>query len=241
MKFIVEFDLEKEKIPIDYRSCFLSVFKTCLSKANNGRYYNDYYTPSKEKPYTWSVVFEKPKFLKDAVYIDGRHIKLMISTSDTKSGFILFSAFSAYCRKKFPLPMDNSMRMTRIAQLKEQNVSSNRILIKMLEPLCIRKHDEETNKDWYYSSKQKEFEEEFKRVIKEQLIAAGFSESISNVNIIPINARTVIIKFYGINVESSLGDFILEGDKAVLNYLLKSGMGSRKSAGFGCFKLIAEE
>ncbi len=241
MKFVIEFDLEKEEIPIDYRRCFLSVFKTCLSSANGGKYFDEYYAPSKEKPYTWSVVFDNPIFSRDKVNITGKHIKLMVSTSDTKSGFILFSAFSAYCRKNFPLPMNNSMRIIRLVQLKEQNISSNKILIKMLEPLCVRKHDESTNKDWYYSIKQEKFAETFKCVVRDQLIAAGFADRITNVDITPTNARTVIVKFYGINIEASLGDFILEGDKAVLNYLLHSGMGSRKSAGFGCFKLIAEE
>lgn len=34
--------------------------------------------------------------------------------------------------------------------------------------------------------------------------------------------------------------FIIEADSTIINYLLKNGIGSRKSAGFGLAELIAE-
>lgn len=242
MKFVSEFALEKEELPIDYRRCILSYLKHCLTQANGGKYFDDYYVPGKEKPFCFSVVFSTPKFSKDMVQVMSKKMKLVISSADVKTAFILFSAIAAQKGKTYSLPLGNSMRMVSIRQVKEQEVHSSRILVKMMEPLCIRNHNKETNKDWYYSCKDQEaFERESTRVIKTQLMLAGYSEEQSNVKLAPIDPKMVIIKHYSINIECTIGTFIMEGNPEVLNYLLKNGIGSRKSSGFGVAQLMAEE
>lgn len=242
MKFVSEFALEKEELPIDYRRCILSYLKHCLTQANGGKYFDDYYVPGKEKPFCFSVVFSTPKFSKDMVQVMSKKMKLVISSADVKTAFILFSALAAQKGKTYSLPLGNSMRMVSIRQVKEQEVHSSRILVKMMEPLCIRNHNKETNKDWYYSCKDQEaFERESTRVIKTQLMLAGYSEEQSNVKLVPIDPKMVIIKHYSINIECTIGTFIMEGNPEVLNYLLKNGIGSRKSSGFGVAQLMAEE
>lgn len=242
MKFVSEFALEKEELPIDYRRCILSYLKHCLTQANGGKYFDDYYVPGKEKPFCFSVVFSTPKFSKDMVQVMSKKMKLVISSADVKTAFILFSAIAAQKGKTYSLPLGNSMRMVSIRQVKEPEVHSSRILVKMMEPLCIRNHNKETNKDWYYSCKDQEaFERESTRVIKTQLMLAGYSEEQSNVKLAPIDPRMVIIKHYSINIECTIGTFIMEGNPEVLNYLLKNGIGSRKSSGFGVAQLMAEE
>lgn len=242
MKFVSEFALEKEELPIDYRRCILSYLKHCLTQANGGKYFDDYYVPGKEKPFCFSVVFSTPKFSKDMVQVMSKKMKLVISSADVKTAFILFSALAAQKGKTYSLPLGNSMRMVAIRQVKEPEVHSSRILVKMMEPLCIRNHNKETNKDWYYSCKDQEaFERESTRVIKTQLMLAGYSEEQSNVKLVPIDPKMVIIKHYSINIECTIGTFIMEGNPEVLNYLLKNGIGSRKSSGFGVAQLMAEE
>ena len=78
-------------------------------------------------------------------------------------------------------------------------------------------------------------------MIKTQLMLAGYSEEQSNVKLIPVDPKVVIIKHYSINIECTIGTFIMEGKPEVLNYLLKNGIGSRKSSGFGVAQLMAEE
>ena len=242
MKFVSEFALEKEELPIDYRRCILSYLKHCLTQANGGKYFDDYYVPGKEKPFCFLVVFSTPKFSKDMVQVMSKKMKLVISSADVKTAFILFSAIAAQKGKTYSLPLGNSMRMVSIRQVKEQEVHSSRILVKMMEPLCIRNHNKETDEDWYYSCKDQEaFERESTRVIKTQLMLAGYSEEQSNVKLAPIDPKMVIIKHYSINIECTIGTFIMEGNPEVLNYLLKNGIGSRKSSGFGVAQLMAEE
>lgn len=78
-------------------------------------------------------------------------------------------------------------------------------------------------------------------VIKEQLVESGFDEKlISNFEIKPLNAKKTVVYHYKNYIECSLGSFSINADKSVINYLLKSGIGSRKSAGFGFAELLSE-
>ena len=68
---------------------------------------------------------------------------------------------------------------------------------------------------------------------------AGYTENyIDDFNITPLATRTVIVKHYECNVESSLGNFELQGKPVVLNYLLGAGLGSRKNQGFGAAVVV---
>ena len=111
-------------------------------------------------------------------------------------------------------------------------------MVKMLSPLCIRRHVRESNRDMYYLYNQKEFEERAAYVVKHKLMRAGFSQEISDtLSIIPVNCKKTVVDFYHKKLPCSLGYFLLEGDRAILNYLLQSGIGSHCSAGFGMAEL----
>lgn len=111
----------------------------------------------------------------------------------------------------------------------------------MLSPLCIRLHKAENNSDKYISVANPDFTEIAKQVIKEQLVESGFDEKlISNFEIKPLNAKKTVVYHYKNYIECSLGSFIISADKSVINYLLKSGIGSRKSAGFGFAELLSD-
>ena len=64
------------------------------------------------------------------------------------------------------------------------------------------------------------------------------AEIVDSLQVTPIKAKKVIIKFYEKQIECSTGIFILEGDIELLNYLYKAGMGSKHSAGFGMFQIV---
>ena len=95
------------------------------------------------------------------------------------------------------------------------------------------------NKDYYYSYENEKFEDVLKINIKEQLKITDFPvEIVDTLKMTPITPKKVIIKFYEKQIECSAGTFKLEGNKELLNYLYKAGIGSKHSAGFGMFQLI---
>jgi len=151
------------------------------------------------------------------------------------------SAFIKQKDKPIPAPLGNEMKLVSVNLVPEKNVTSSSAVVKMLSPLCIRLHKAENNSDKYISVANPDFTEIAKQVIKEQLVESGFDEKlISNFEIKPLNAKKTVVYHYKNYIECSLGSFSINADKSVINYLLKSGIGSRKSAGFGFAELLSE-
>lgn len=241
MKLLMEFSLDKPELSKDYRRIFIHLFKTALTNANGGKYYEDYYAAGKSKDYCWSVYLKNPVYTTKIVKLEDTRGKLYFSTSDKKTGFIFFAALMEQRKKILPIGNENALRILSVKQIAEDRVRSSNVLIKMVSPLCVRSHNRERDYDFYYSIAHEEFEQESRRVLSYQLQNAGFSKELSeSVRLIPVHAKKVIVKFYESLIETSIGFFELEGDPAVINYLLQAGLGSRKSAGFGMCFLEAE-
>lgn len=238
MKLAVYFTLAKNEFPIDFRKVFLSFFKKSLMDAENGKYFDQYYEPGQEKDFTFSVFFSNPHFLKTHIQLDEASGKLLFSCSDKFTGFLFFSAFLEQIKTPFPVADGNHLIVTSVKKVPQPETNESQIMIKMLSPLCVRRHVREGNQDTYYLYNQEAFHETAGYVVKHKLMRAGFSEEISNTfSITPVNCRKTVVKFYRKKFPCNLGYFLLEGDRAVLNYLLKSGIGSHCSAGFGMMEL----
>ena len=241
MKILLKIVTEIPKLPIDYRRVFLSFFKKALSSVADGKYYEKYYFNDNRRPFTFAVNLPSATFSKSCIVLGKNEVELTFSTSDSLAGFVFMSAFLAQKDKPFNAPLGNTLTLKKVLTLPERTVESNRALIRMYSPLCLREHDKEKNKDIYYSVASKDFDSKSKQILKEQLMSEGFSENLADsVEIIPVDCKKTVVIHYNTYIECSLGNFVLNGDKSVINYLLKSGIGSRKSAGFGFAQLVAE-
>lgn len=242
MRLLLKFKTSTQKLPLDYRGVILSFLKKSLSEIAGGKYYERYYSDKGRRPFTFAVNLPKPVFGKEEITISKNELSLTFSTADSTTGFVFMSAFIAQQGKKFKAPLDNEFVLQSVMQMGEKTIDSNFVLVKMLSPLCLREHSDTENKDMYYSVASDVFAEKSKHIISEQLTSEGFSDDVSRqVEIIPINGKKTVVKHYDCMIECSIGDFAITADKSVINYFLKNGIGSRKSCGFGCAVLIAEE
>lgn len=241
MKILLNFLLQQPEIPLDYRGIILSFIKKALSSIADEKYYDKYYKKKERRPFTFAVNLPKAKFSQDKIILGENKIKLILSTGDDLAGFVFMSAFLAMKDKQFPLQNQNSMTLKAVSQLKEKTVAGSSAMVKMLSPLCLREHNSAENSDLYYSVKSDKFDIKAKEIITEQLLLEGFlKEFAENADLKPINCKKTVVKHYGCCIECSLGEFVITADKSVINYFLKYGIGSRKSAGFGFAELIAE-
>lgn len=241
MKILLQFQLKNNKLPIDYRRVFLSFFKKALSEIADGKYYEKYYFKPERRNFSFAVNLPNPKFSKSEITLGKNEFRITFSTSDKMTGFVFMSAFIKQKGNNFSAPLGNVFILTNISQIGDKTTSSNTALIKMLSPLCIREHSRDENKNSYYSVASESFEKKANKIIQEQLIESGFDdERVKGFSIQPINSKKTVVFHYGNYIECSLGEFVINGDKAIINYLLQSGIGSRKSAGFGLPILIAE-
>lgn len=241
MKILLQFQLKNNKLPIDYRRVILSFFKKALSEIADGKYYEKYYFKPERRNFSFAVNLPSPKFSKSEITLEENRFRITFSTSDKMTGFVFMSAFIKQKGNPLSAPLGNVFTLTNISQIGDKTTSSNTALVKMLSPLCIREHNRGENKDSYYSVASDNFEEKANEIIKEQLVNSGFDdERVKGFSIKPLNSKKTVVFHYGNYIECSLGEFVLNGDKAIINYLLQSGIGSRKSAGFGLPILIAE-
>lgn len=241
MKILLQFKLKNNKLPIDYRRVILSFFKKALSEIADRKYYEKYYFKPERRNFSFAVNLPNPKFSKSEITLGKNEFRITFSTSDKMTGFVFMSAFIKQKGNNFSAPLGNVFILTNISQIGDKTASSSTALVKMLSPLCIREHSRDENKNSYYSVASDNFEEYANKIIQEQLINSDFDdERVKGFSIKPINSKKTVVFHYGNYIECSLGEFVLNGDKAIINYLLQSGIGSRKSAGFGLPILVAE-
>lgn len=241
MKILLQFKLKNNKLPIDYRRVILSFFKKALSEIADGKYYEKYYFKPERRNFSFAVNLPNPKFSKSEITLGKNEFRITFSTSDKMTGFVFMSAFIKQKGNNFSAPLENVFILRNISQIGDKTASSSTALVKMLSPLCIREHSRDENKNSYYSVASESFEIKANKIIQEQLIESGFDdERVKGFSIKPLNSKKTVVFHYGNYIECSLGEFVLNGDKAIINYLLQSGIGSRKSAGFGLPILVAE-
>lgn len=240
MRFQIIAELERPELPIEYRRVILSLIKKALTEANNGKYFKKFFDGANSKDYTFSVKLPGAKFKKDCVELKQKLIEINFSTFDKMTGYILFAVFSEQLNKKFPL-RNNCLFIKKIIRINECQVVGKEVLVRFIAPLVVRQHNQEKNTDWYYSISDENFKKQCLKSIKNQLEIAGFSEQqFEDVNIEPISMKKVCVKHYGCVIPSSVGTMLISGRKSILNYLICSGMGSRRSSGFGMVELLLE-
>ena len=237
MRIKLYFELEKEEIPIQYRKTIISYVKHCLEKYDT-KYYSQYYNEKDPiiKQYAFSAYYKQQNIEKDKIILKDKNLELNITTSDYETGIILYNSFNKQKYQKYPLN-NNTMTLKNITMIIEKEITTDKIIVKFQAPLCVRSR--ENSKDYYYSYENEKFEEILKINIKEQLKITNIPlETVDTFKIKPIKAKKIIIKFYEKYIECSTGTFELSGNKELLEYLYKSGMGSKHSAGFGMFQII---
>lgn len=242
MRLLLEFQLEENIIPLEYRKFFLHFIKDSLSDANGGKYYKQFYNGTDAKNYTFAIFFDKPQFQKDEILLQSKRVKMLFSTSEKSTGLIFYTSFLEQKKKKYNLEKRNTIQLLSVRNLREPEIGANQILVKTNAPLVVRKHTKEENKDYYYSFEKEEFLQEANQSIVRQLLRAGFSDIIvESVKIQPVKCRKVIVTHYGCKIETTVGTFLLEGNKSVLSYFIQAGIGARKSEGFGMLELMAQD
>ena len=237
MRFKLNLDLENEFLPIQYRKSVISFIKLSLLEYNE-QYYKKYYNNKDTiiKPYTFAIFFRNPKFKDEKIIIEDKRIELNISIAEYETSIILYNAFNHQKNKKFSLDK-NSWTLKNINMSLEKKLETEEITTKFMSPLVVRSRVE--GKDYYYSYNNNKFKDILKINISQQLKITDIPEElVETFDIVAIQPKKVIVKFYEKKIETSTGIFKISGNKQLLKYLYDAGMGSKRSSGFGMFQII---
>lgn len=245
MRLELIFEIEKNEIPRDNKSIWISFLKNSLMQISKGEFYEKYFIGTGIKDYTFNILLPAPKFIGEKIILDSNQVKLLFSSDDkNKTGLIFYQAFIEAKQKRFPLPNGNAIILKRINQLREKLITSSKVMFRTVTGggLVVRAHNKETNRDKFFTFLDEEFSVQLKQVLGMQAGAAGFSEEVGkNVVFKPVQCKKVLVKQYGIFVDCTVGIFALEGNPDFLQYLYQAGMGSKHSMGYGMLDVVAQK
>lgn len=238
MRYEMEFCITKPQLPISYREIFVSFFKKGMEKTGKDLY-EKYYGVGKMKPITWSASLPYPKFNKDYIDLGEGTIRLLLQVNELEASLHYLNACLSMKNIPFDLPGNNQIILNKIRMVNVEKVKGNVVEVKFFSPLCIRDHNRETNKDWYFSIENDQFENKLKENIKRH-VEPCFLEYVDILKIDFSNMKKTVVKIYEQNIEASIGKMLLIGNPKLINYLLEDGMGSRKASGFGFVQKLNE-
>ena len=254
MRIKLHFELENKIIPKDYRVLILSFIKHSLEKNFEKSYKEIYESKPIMKFFTFSVYLPKPKIEKDKIELDKNYFNAVFSIYDNKRFIEFYNSFNSMIiknneeNKEHPYPLkDNKMRLKNITMENEKIITSNRAIIKFLSPLVVRKHEEITinekrkGKDIYLDFNDSDFNEQLNYSVTRLIKDLKLNGVNSNIKLEPCkSARKTVVDFKNVLIHSSIGEYIISGESELLNILYKTGIGSKRSGGFGMFDVIKE-
>lgn len=241
MRFRLDFTLEKNELPLNYRKAFMSFIKTSLISCNDGEYFERYYKDTIQKDFTYAIILPNPHFTKEKILLEKNSFYVILSADDSrKTGFLLFQAFVPKKYKKNKLAGENSMWLANLSILPQKLITSSKAYLRSVTgaPLCIREHNRETNKDSYVSIADKDFEQKLNDVLRRQLKEAGMAEEkVDQLRLKVLDGKKVVIKHY-CYIDCTACVLEAEGDPLLLQYMYDNGILSRRAEGFGMLELI---
>jgi CRISPR-associated endoribonuclease Cas6 len=231
-----------DKIPRQPNMMFVSIIKEAIKVANKD-YYNDLYTyedrsNKKVKPFTFSYYLDKYE-LNDNEIITNGNIVFNISTCDYKFGMNLYNGLlksSSFNYKGYIL------ERKKVSNIKEKDVTSTEEVFKTQSPICIKDLN-----GTFLKIDDVNFNDEFSYICNEIIKANLGRESIEHIQFEPVLMKKMVVKedirgYSGnkkfLYVNSYKGIFKLKGHRDDLNLLLKSGVGFRRSQGFGMIEKV---
>ncbi|WP_300370525.1 CRISPR-associated endoribonuclease Cas6 [Brachyspira sp.] len=257
MRINLNFELESNIISKEYRLAIISFIKHALVNKYPNIYNALYKDNTKMKAFTFGVYLPEAKINDDNIEIykndkNQTYINIIFSVFDNAVFIELYNSFNSMINKRYPKDENTKstmiMTLRKITMLNEKSITKNKILIKFLSPLVLRNHNRETNKDIYLTYK----DENFNSLLNQsaERIAKEFNFESSEIKLIPVRttdengniiqeeSKTTVVPFKENLISASYGKFCLEGDITLLNNLYKTGIGSRRSEGFGLFEVF---
>ena len=235
MRLELNFIVEKNEIPIEFRKTIVSFFKSVIENYDKDLF-KSLYDIGKEKRVTFAPFFTPLQFNKNSILLKSNNIKVIFSTEDELLGLHYFNAFLQNLENSYTFK-NNKLTLIRAIKIKEKKIENDKAIFKILSPLIIREQLNE-DKSWYHLLDEKGIE-----VLKRNLLTTlkgEFPEKyLVELEIFPLETKKVVTTCYGIKMQRTLGIIEIRGRKEILNSLYKSGaLSSRKSMGFGMLDII---
>lgn len=236
MRIKLECVLEDKVIPISYNRRILSFFKKSLEEYEP-EIKENFYENNLEKDMTFSCFFPIEKIEDKKIYLKENIFKIYLSFNSILEGIHFYNSFIKQEKKRTKFLLgENNFYIQDISKIQEKTINDNVVIFKTLSPIIIREKREK-QKDWYHI-----LDENGIKILKKNLqfnLQKRFSlKALEEIEIIPLDIKKVIINVYDIKLAATKGLIAIKGEKEILNFLYKSGIGSKKSSGYGMLEIV---
>ncbi|MBQ8802540.1 MAG: CRISPR-associated endoribonuclease Cas6 [Tyzzerella sp.] len=234
----LKFELEKPELPKTIEKLMVSFLKASLQNYSQ-ELFEEMYDKSKSiiKPYCFSYYLPGAVFKDEKIVLNENYFTMFFSNADLGQTIHWLNAFKLMKSKQYHMN-GNSMILKTVYTQEVPKIKDSEIVVKMMSSLIVRKHNSEDNTDIYYTYDQPEFAEVLKENVDIFLQKLNIPISTDGFSIVPIKGKKVISEAFGRKLDSNIGVYKLTGNSELLNLLLVAGVGVRRSAGHGKFKII---
>jgi len=239
MRLKADFKMSTDWLVKDYRSIFMALIKSVFMKYDPLLYANLYGTDELKrkvnKPFTFSVRFPQYKGIEGNKMLCGNKISLLFSSDEET----LVTAFYNGLRAKQKIIIGENYPITfeleYIKLLPLKRIQTNKVLFRTISPILVNDKGNNLN---YLSPTKPEFIRAFKFIIAEQ--ARNFEIPCSEDMVeFEVNAmKKLPLSHYNQTMTSWLGEFVLEAPTQVLQLVYDTGIGVRRSQGFGMLEIV---
>lgn len=241
MRIKCDIEMKVDSINKDYRRIFMSLIKNAINNYDpllcNLLYGDENVKRKVNKPFTFSVYFPLlQKIEGEEIYFNNK-VNLFFSTNEDR---ILVAFYNGLKRlTKIPLDGDNfiDMKLIYCFLLPKINIKSNQATFKTMSPILVNTQKSINNKFYLYPD-DIEFYDEFKRIILNQNSIFGIPFNTEQIKIDIKNYKTLPLKHFGQMMSAWLGEFEMEAPQEVLQLIYDTGIGVRRSQGFGMLEFI---
>ena len=231
MRLQVVYNLDNQKLSVEYRRAFASLLKEAIKQASPicfDRYYSRLHTL---KPFTFSLFF--PDLTgKDGDDFDvGSKVILYFSTSSRDLIAYVYNGILKI--HEYPI-FENKAKLCSVFLRPRITITKDRVKFKTMAPVLV---NTKGNPNWYLLPGEKRFEEGLNFSVRE--ICRAFLElPEAAVEFLPIEIRRKVVRHYNMHMQGFVGIFELRGRPEVLNLLYQVGLGMRRSQGFGMLEVV---
>ncbi|MGC9144461.1 CRISPR-associated endoribonuclease Cas6 [Hydrogenobaculum sp.] len=218
MRALIRFEAQNiASLPVDFRGGFIGFFKDIFGYKN--------YVNMEFKPYVFSVYFGKEANIVKRHIENVRFINLRVSSEDDELVKFICDRTIELSESGKSFRFGNSYFYAFSIELIEENIRNPFVA---LSPIVVSKDKN------YLTPFDEGFEEALLESVEKRYEAIrGKKPNLKNFSFIPKAVKTESVLHYKGFIKCFRGEFLLEGNDDIIEFIYKNGLGYRTAQGFG--------
>lgn len=238
MRIKAEFEMSTDCLTKDYRRIFMALIKNIFYRYEPVLYHALYGTTTEKvkvnKPFTFQVRFPYFSRFENNKMICGNKVQLYFSTSDNELSIALYNGLLKQKCISIGEEKPILFKLNHLTLLSNQAIKVNKLLFRTLSPILVNIEDSNV----YLTPSNIGFSNAFNRIIINHVNYFHIPCMPEMINFEITKMKKITLSHYNQTMTSWLGEFVLEAPADVLQLVYDTGIGVRRSQGFGMLEIV---